>query len=143
VWLIDGMALTGHGLYVRRLPGVGASTIWTVSPRAAFDHLLAPVLSSGVLAPAAVWALAAAVLPLIRLVRRAPGMNLVLVLGWAVGTAMASAIVLNIATRGHGVILAGEGVLGALACGFGALAPDVRGRWRGPEPPTDANAELA
>ena len=143
VWLITGMALTGHALYLRRLPGVGPSAIWTASPHAAFDHLLVPVVSGGVLAPAAVWALAAALLPWIRACRRAPGLNLVLVLGWAAGTAMATAIVLNLAARGHGVILAGEGVLGALACGFGALAPDVRGRWRGPETPADGNAELA
>jgi hypothetical protein len=113
------------------------------SPGAAIDHLLIPVLRSGVLAPAAVWALAAAVLPWIRSRRRFPGLNVVIVFGWGVATAVATAIALGVAARGHGVVLPGEGVLGAVACGFAALAPDLRDHRHKRDEPADANPELA
>ncbi len=143
VWLITGMAIVGHGLYLRRLPGVGTTAVWTASPGAAVDHLLVPVLSSGVLAPAAVWALAAAGLPWIRSARRVRGLNVLIVFAWAVVTAAGTAIVLELASRGHGVVLPGEGVLGAVACGFAALAPEARGHHHGRDESADADHELA
>jgi hypothetical protein len=143
LWLIIATALVGHGLYLRRLPGVGAGTVWMSSPGAAVDHLLIPVLSSGVLAPAAVWALAAALLPWIRARRPPRGLNVVITFAWAAATATATAIVLDVVARRHGVVLPGEGVLGAVSCGFGALAPDARGDRHERDEPADADRELA
>jgi hypothetical protein len=113
------------------------------SPRAAIDHLLVPVLRSGVLAPAAVWALAAAVLPWICAQRRLRGLKVVIVFAWGAVTAVATATALGLAARGHGGVLPGEGVLGAVACGFAALAPDLRDHRYKRDEPADANPELA
>jgi hypothetical protein len=143
LWLIIGMAVVGRGLYLRRLPGVAPAAVWMSSPGAAIDHLLVPVLKSGVLAPAAVWAVAAAVLPWLRSRRTFPGMDVVIVFAWAALTAVATAIALGLAARGHGVVLPGEGVLGAVACGFAALAPDLRDHRHKRDEPADANPELA
>jgi serine/threonine-protein kinase len=143
LWLIVAMAMTGRELYGRRLPGLGLSADWMSSPGAALDHLLGPLATTGVLAPAAVWALAATVLPWLAGRRRVPALTVVIVFGWAAGTAAGTAIVLNLAARGHGVILPGEGILGAVACGFGALVPNVRGQRRLREHRPDADRELA
>jgi eukaryotic-like serine/threonine-protein kinase len=142
VWLIAAGALSGRALYLRQLPGVATSG-WKSSPGAAFHHLLMPLLSDGVLVPAVIWALAAAVVPWARARRRMPALNVVVVFVWAAAVAAATGIAVDTATGGHGLILPGEGVLGALAGGFGALVPEISADWRGRQDSADADPELA
>jgi hypothetical protein len=106
------------------------------------QHVLAPILNAGLLAPAAVWAAGAALLPLIA--RRRPTVIVVpIVTVWAAGVAVAAALLLGAATGGHGLILVGEAVLGAVASGLAALAPDIaRGRRDRPDA-ADADPQLA
>lgn len=128
IWLLLASPLTGQALYLRRpSPGASASA-WMASVQLAAQHVLGPILDAGLLAPAAVWAAGSAALPLIG--RRRPTVILVLIVTtWAAGVAIAAAMVLKAATGGHGLILVGEAVLGAVASGVAALAPDIaRGR---------------
>jgi serine/threonine-protein kinase len=132
VWLLLATAIAGKALYLTRVPGVALTPPpqnWMSSPTATVDHLLRPLVSSGVLAPALVWALAAIVLPW--LVR---GGSLLLdalrVLAWAAivvaGTGAAMAAV-------HGSDVMGappSALIGAAAAAAVALAPSLLEMWR-------------
>jgi hypothetical protein len=132
VWLLLATAIAGKALYLTRVPGVALTPppqSWMSSPSATVDHLLSPLVSSGVLAPALVWALAAIVLPW--LVR---GGSLLLdalrVLAWAAivvaGTGAAMAAV-------HGSDVMGappSALIGAAAAAAVALAPSLLEMWR-------------
>jgi hypothetical protein len=135
LWLVIAVPLAGHALYLQRIPGVAAGSGWMSAPAAAVHGVLTPVLASGVLAPAAVWALASTTLPWIRRPRQVPLLRAAITVAWAAATAAATAIVLGAATRGHGVIMPGEGLLGAVACAFAALARELPAG-AGPPAPT-------
>ena len=99
------------------------------SPTATIDHLLSPLLSSGVLAPALVWALAAVVLPWLVRGGSLP-LDALRVLAWAAivvaGTGAAMAAV-------HGSDVSGappSAVIGAAAAAAVALAPSLLEMWR-------------
>jgi hypothetical protein len=125
-------ALAGKALYLPRVPGVALTSPpqnWMSSPIAAIDHLFRPLISSGILAPALVWALAAVVLPWLVL-----GGSLLLdalrVFAWAAivvaGTGAAIA-----AVHGSDVIGAPPSALiGAAAAAAVALAPTLLEMWR-------------
>ena len=132
VWLLLATAIAGKALYLTRVPGVALTPPpqnWMSSPTATVDQLISPLVSSGVLAPALVWALAAIVLPW--LVR---GGSLILdalrVLAWAAivvaGTGAAMAAV-------HGSDVMGappSALIGAAAAAAVALAPSLLEMWR-------------
>ena len=132
VWLLLAAAIAGKPLYLPHLPGVALTPPpqnWMSSPTAIVDHLLRPLVSSGVLAPALVWGLGAAVLPW--LVRRASLLlDAVRVLAWAAivvaGTGAAIAAV-------HGSDVIGtppSALIGAVVAAAVALAPSVLEMWR-------------
>jgi hypothetical protein len=132
VWLLLAAAIAGKALYLTRVPGVVLTPPpqnWMSSPTTTVDNLLGPLVSSGVLAPALVWALAAVVLPW--LVR---GGSLLLdalrVVAWAAivvaGTGAAIAAV-------HGSDVMGappSALIGAAAAAAVALAPSFLEMWR-------------
>jgi hypothetical protein len=62
VWVLVAGSITGRALYLDWVPS-GAAPRWDGSLSATLDQVIAPVIRSGVLAPAAVWAAAAVVLP--------------------------------------------------------------------------------
>jgi hypothetical protein len=62
IWLLLAAPITGHALYLNWLPASSAA-VWSGSIRGTVDMVIMPLLSAGALAPAAVWALAACVLP--------------------------------------------------------------------------------
>jgi hypothetical protein len=85
-WLLLTQALTGRTLLVGPVPGVRDPVQWSGSVQQTAAHVLAPLLTSGALGIAAVWALAAAVLPYV--VRgRAAAVDLVMASAWAAGLA--------------------------------------------------------
>ena len=132
IWLLLAAAIAGKALYLPRVPGMAFTPPpqhWMSSPTATASDLLSPLASSGVLAPAVVWGLAAVVLPW--LVR---GGSLLLdavrVLAWAAivvsGTGAAIA-----AAHGSDVIGAPSNVfIGAAAAAAVALAPSLLEMWR-------------
>lgn len=88
-WLLLVQAVSGSTLLVGPVPGVREPIRWSGSLQEAFLHVLAPLVSSGVLGLALVWALAAAVLPF--LVRgRSAAVDIVLASAWAAGLAAAT-----------------------------------------------------
>jgi hypothetical protein len=115
---------------------------WVSSVPGAAQHVLAPVLSAGLLAPGAVWAVGAAVLPLLYSRRS----RLITVLGvclWAGGVVGGAALALKTGGGGDGLILVGEGVVGAVGSVVAALASDIAQRRRGWPDVADADPQLA
>ena len=107
LWLVVGGLLSGQMTYVRPSPAVPPPRIWMPSLHDAVHQVLHPLLYSGILAPALVWAAAALVLPGIGAGRdRVHG-----AWGWAASGAL---------------FLAWAGALTLLTAGvLGAAAPNV------------------
>ncbi len=122
-WLLLAELLTDKRLLLGPAPDTGAG--WETSARAASEHALWPAIASGALAIAALWALAAAVLPLI--VRgRAAALDLVVAGAWAAGLASATQAIaesLGWAPQPRGLA---AGAVVACVIAVGARA------WRGP-----------
>jgi hypothetical protein len=129
VWLVLAAPLAGADLYTARASGTPAPRVWTESLPVAIDHVLGPVLSSGVLAGGLVWALAAAVLPwLIRSSSLAGAAVLVTV--WSAVVVSATKAVIGLGHGGRAGSLPTTAVLGAVAGGVVALAPALVRAWR-------------
>jgi eukaryotic-like serine/threonine-protein kinase len=132
IWLALAGPLSGHEVYVTGPAGTAAPNpaVWTTSVHGAIHHVLGPLLSSGALAPAAVWGLAAMSLPW--LVRRvSPVSDLVLVAIWSAITVLASTAVL--AAASDGALHIRTAVLGAWAGALVAVVPTVVAMWRARE----------
>ncbi len=131
VWLLLAGAALGRGrvLYLPHVPGVPPPAAWIGSLPQTTGHLLAALGSSGVLAPGAVWALAAMTAPW--LVRgRTPALDIARVLAWSalvVGATPAAVVAVN-GTDAVGA--APTALLGAAACAVVALAPRGIAGWR-------------
>ncbi|MGI8428058.1 MAG: protein kinase domain-containing protein [Solirubrobacteraceae bacterium] len=129
VWLALASALSGTDLYLRTASIRPAPDAWTASLHQTIVHVLVPLVSARTLAPAAVWALAAVVLPwLIR--RRSLRIDALRVVVWAGALVYATGAV---GEASHGSPVAPT--LGAVLAGAGggvvvALLPSLRGLWR-------------
>jgi hypothetical protein len=88
IWLIAAGMLCGHNLFWLPLKMVPAR-VWLSSPDTMFNQVLVPLVHARGLAGALVWALAAALAPLLA-TRRWPTLDLLLAVGW--GAAMISAL---------------------------------------------------
>ena len=141
IWLTAAGILGEHGLYTRLLPGTPAASAWMPSLNLTAVHVLGPLLSSGVLAPAAVWAVAAAVLPWLTAIRPLPA-QVVLVTIWSALVASATTAALRIGQTSP-ALRPGAVVLGAVAAGFVALAPTALRRFRAGGRSADTVAGLA
>jgi hypothetical protein len=120
IWLALVSPIAGRGLYLNWLPATPANG-WEGSVRAAAEQVLTPLLNSGVLAPAAVWAAAAAVLPW--LVRgRTLVLDLTMAVIWSATVVSASTAALAAVHGSHGTPTAPAAVLGAVVGAALALA---------------------
>jgi hypothetical protein len=133
VWLLLGAAIAGKALYLPRLPGVALAPPprhWMSSPSDTVTHLLAPLASSGVLAPAAVWAVGAVTLPwLVR--RRSLALDAVRVLAWAAIVVSCTGAAIAAVHGSDAVGAPPSALIGAAAAVAVALAPSLREMWRG------------
>jgi hypothetical protein len=93
VWLLLAAPLAGRGLYVSGLPGLETRANWSDTLAATVHQLLLPLLRSGALAPAAVWALSALVLPWLVRGRSLPA-DVVMAVVWSATTVAATTAVL-------------------------------------------------
>jgi hypothetical protein len=119
VWLLVAASVTGHGLYLDWLPAKSAPA-WSGSIRSTADVVITPLLSAGVLAPAAVWALAACVLPWI--VRgRSLVLDAILVVIWSATLVAASTAVIEAVHRAPATSTAPTAVVGAIVGALLAL----------------------
>jgi serine/threonine protein kinase len=128
IWLAIAAPLADADLYARRPPATPPASVWMPSLHEAVAHVLAPLLTTGALAGAAVWAAAAFVLPGLT-GRRSPAVAVVLVPIWSATTVSATATVLALShPRGAGT--PATAVLGAVVGAIIALAPVAARRWR-------------
>jgi eukaryotic-like serine/threonine-protein kinase len=133
VWLLLGAAIAGKALYLPRVPGIALTPPpqhWMSSPSDTVTHLLAPLGSSGVLAPAAVWALAAVTLPwLVR--RRSLLLDAVRVFAWAAIVVSCTGAAIAAVHGSDAVGAPPSALIGAAAAAAVALAPSLTEMWRG------------
>lgn len=117
VWTLLASALSGTDLYLRSLPGAPPPGQWTTSAGVTAHQVIEPLIRSGALAPAIVWAGAAVILPWV--VRgRTLALDFVLASAWAAGLVAATYAALQTV---HGS-LAGVTFRGAVLGGVAALA---------------------
>ena len=124
VWTILATAISGTNLYLAAPPGSLAPERTNLSVELTLSHVLRPLVASGALAPAVVWAGAAVILPW--LVRgRSAAVDFVLASAWAAGLVAATYAALRTV---HGSLAGAtlrDAVLGGVA-GFAiALAPSI------------------
>ncbi|HEX3834639.1 MAG TPA: serine/threonine-protein kinase [Solirubrobacteraceae bacterium] len=131
LWLLLAGVVLGpaHVVYLPHVPGVPPPAAWIGSLSQTTGHLLPALVKTGVLAPAAVWALAAVTVPW--LVR---GRSLVLdaarVVGWAALVVGATSAAVAAVHGTDAVGAAPTAVLGAAVCAAVALAPRNADGWR-------------
>jgi hypothetical protein len=119
IWLTLAALLQGRGIYTTLPHGIPPTSQWMASLDQTARHALSPLLHSGMLAPALVWAAAAMVLPWIA---RGPApVKVVLVTVWSAALASATTTTLRVLHAGV-VPRPGTVVLGAIAGGVFALA---------------------
>jgi eukaryotic-like serine/threonine-protein kinase len=141
-WLLLAAPLTGQTLYVRVPERSPPASLWMSSLQLTAQHVLLPLLNLSLLAPAVVWGLGAMVMPLIRARRWGLPAALLGATVWAALVAIGTGVVLNAGPGAHGLILAGEGLLGGLAGAIVAAATSlVLGR-RNRHDPADLDPEL-
>jgi hypothetical protein len=136
IFLIAAETLGHVNLYVRLPRGMPAPSVWMPSLHQTTQHVLAPLASGGVLAPAVVWAFAAVVLPWLTIARSLP-VKVVLVTTWTAATASATTTVIH-AFHSGALVKPDVAVLGAVGAALVALAPPIAGtlgrrqrtRWR-------------
>jgi eukaryotic-like serine/threonine-protein kinase len=141
VWLALGSALAGRALYLPQPPGAPSPSAWPGSVLQTVQHVLGPLVTSGALAGAGVWALAAAVTPWLASGRTA-ALDVVRVGVWAALTPLAAgAAVLAV----HGSDRLGSpptAVAGAIAAAVVVLAPSALAAWRRAVRPAGASARV-
>ncbi len=131
VWLLLAGAVLGpgHGLYLPTVPGVPAPAVWIGSLSQTTGHLLPALVSTGVLLPAAVWALAAMTAPW--LVRgRVLALDVVRVVAWSALVLSATSAAVVAVHGSDAVGAAPTAVLGATVGAIVALAPRGVAGWR-------------
>jgi hypothetical protein len=126
IWLVLAGPITGLNLYLVRPPGAPIADVWTASLHSTLSDVIWPLFKSGAFAPAIVWALGAAVLPLL-IKSRSLALDAVQVVVWATLLALATTMVID---AGTGLGAPRTVLLGAVASGAVALAPSVMTAWR-------------
>jgi hypothetical protein len=129
VWVLVATAISGTVLYLPRVPGTPAAHAWMGSPAVTVHRLFWTLVSTGALAPALVWAVAAVVLPW--LVRgRSPALDVVRVVVWAAMLPAATTAAIAAVHGSDPIGAAPKAVIGAIAAAVIALAPLGARLWR-------------
>jgi hypothetical protein len=141
VWLALVTPVAGRVLYLSPPSGIAPASHWAGSASATATQVLSPLLRSGVLAPAAVWAVAAAVLPWLVRGRSLP-LDFVRAVVWAATLVAATPAAIAVVHGSAGVPTVHGAVVGGGLGVIVALAPRWLGAgrlpWRSTRPPTGA-----
>jgi hypothetical protein len=122
VWLLLASPLAGHGLYLRLDPGTPAPAAWTGSLSVTVDQVLRPLLGSGALAGALVWAAGAVVLPWLLRARSVP-VRIALVCGWSAALVSATETAISLPHPEQALLGGRAALLGGVAAAVFALLP--------------------
>ena len=129
IWLALAGTLTGAPLYVEVPPGGLAYGLSSASLHEASHHALGGLIGSGALAPAPVWALAAAILPLL-VSRRSLMRDLAAVVAWAGLLVVLTELAISVQQVGAAAAALHSVLVGALAAAAVAIAPSALAAWR-------------
>lgn len=124
LWLAVASPLSGGAMYVTLPGGAPARALWSTSAYDALHHVLGALLSSGAVAAAPVWGLAAVVLPML-VTRRSLLLDAWRVAVWAVLVVASTELAIVLTHVGSGHATVHGAVLGALAASLVALAPSA------------------
>jgi serine/threonine protein kinase len=130
VWLLIAAPLADRVLYLSPLPGTPPPHLWSGSLHEAVHHVVWPLVNAGALAPAPVWALAAALLPGMVRGRSLAG-DALRVTVWSGALLLATTLALGLTHGARSLGTPGSAVLGAAAGAAVALAPTGAKIWRG------------
>jgi serine/threonine protein kinase len=122
IWLLLATPVAGRTLYLRELHGIPPPSNWAGSVSATLNHVLLPILSSGVLVSALVWAVGAAVLPWLVLGRTFV-LDFVRAVVWAAMLTSATAVAITAVHGSDAVPAAPSAAVGGVLCVVVALAP--------------------
>ncbi len=121
LWLALASRFAGHALYVQ-VSGGPPHSLWSGSPYEAMNHVLGTLISSGALAPAPVWALGAAALPLL-VRRKSPTLDLLSVTAWAASLVLFTELAISLLNSSAAPATVHTALLGAIAASAVAIAP--------------------
>jgi hypothetical protein len=128
-WVVLAGPLGGADLYTNRPRGTPEPDVWIASLSITVRGVIKPFLTSGALSGAAVWALAAVVLPWVVRGRSLPR-DLVLVSVWAAATVSATEGAIAISSSSYAVTRPPTAIIGAVAGALLALVPAAHSAWR-------------
>ncbi len=141
IWLLLATPLAGLDLYLRHPAGSPPAVTWTRSAAVAGRDVLVPIVTSGVLAGAVVWALAALAVPW--LVRgRSLVSDVLRVLIWAAVTATATQAVVDAVAGPDRLATSATALLGVIAASVILLAAPVSRALRTGNHPPGPGPEL-
>ena len=129
VWLVLAGRLAGTTLYVQGPPGGPPRTLWSGSLYEATHHVLGTLISSGALAPAPVWALGAAILPLL-VRRKSLVLDAAAVVGWTLAVVLFTELAISITHFSSPAATLVTVVPGAVAACAVTIAPSALAKRR-------------
>jgi hypothetical protein len=129
VWLLFAGRLAGTTLYVQVPSGAPPHSIWSGSLYQATHHVLGAMISSGALAPAPVWAVGAAVLPLL-VRRKSLVLDAAAVIGWALALVLFTELAISVAHFSSPAASLTSVVPGTVVACAVAITPSVLARRR-------------
>jgi hypothetical protein len=128
IWLLLATPLSGSALYLPAVARLPPHSVWSPSVYETAHHVLGPLVSSGALAGAPVWAAAAASLPFV--VRcRSLTIDAIRVAGWAAFVVSATELAIRASSPASTLRAPDTAVLGAVAGALVALSPSVAAAW--------------
>jgi serine/threonine protein kinase len=129
IWLVLAAPLANRILYLPQIPGAHPLSAWAASPYDTIHHALTPIVTSGVLAPAPIWALAAAILPwLVRC--RSLALDTIRAVVWSATLVSATGVAVAAAHGSAGLRAAPTATAGAVVGAAVALTPSAFAAWR-------------
>jgi eukaryotic-like serine/threonine-protein kinase len=142
VWLLIAGPVADRVLYLPHRPGTPPARMWIGSPDQAVHHVLAPLASGAVLAPALVWAMAAVVLPWLISGYSLAG-DAVRVTIWAVLLVLATTVISGLLHGPQGTGAPPSAVLGAVGGAAVAIAPTAINAWHAARHPPGPSTGFA
>ncbi len=122
LWLVLAAAIKGSGLYLNQPPGTAPLHLWGGSLHQTLVLMVRPIVTSGALVGAPVWAIASITLPWLTRGRSLP-VTIVLVTAWSAMVVSATTTAIALVHPGETLLPSGTAAAGAVVGAVIALAP--------------------